>query len=458
LTPAAAQDEIVVSAGAVSPPGKPLSRFDISWIDPELAVYFLADRSNAAIEDVPLIRNPPVFQIIPAAPNGFAGVAAGGNDFSGPNGVITFNDTLQPNGRQLWAGDGPTANPVCGGFNGGTCSTVKVITAGGAVSAIATFGTARADELCWAPPQVSVIGGVPTQLPGVVLIANDADMPPFDSFIPTDSANGAIPNAVSQRFQLAGATGGIEQCQFDNTVNFTGIAGAFYQAIPVNGAGPDGAVLLWVRAPIAGAPWFLGAVFNVPAANCVAPQGLAIGPRGVPAVNVDLGDRQILLGCNGSTTTVTVNKFGPSAVINTYANVGGSDQVSFTEEAAAGDRGHFWTTSTTAAFPAQTINQIDPLQFVGVPPGNNPVDAIIAIGIGGNSGLTAHSLASWAGAPMGLSLLEAVVIPIPAGGTSTIPFISNVCGNNAARGCIAFGVISPLPPLTGMGGEATPGG
>jgi len=436
LTPvSAASDDVVVSAGAVSVPGNPLARFDISWIDPNLAEYFLADRSNAAIDIVPLTVNPPVFQIIPTAPNAFAGVAAGGNNFSGPNGVITFNDPLSPAGLQLWAGDGPTTNPVCGAMQ--PCSTVKVITAV-STSSIATSGTARADELCWAPPVT--LGA--TTYPGTVLVANDADTPPFDSFIPTDNANGATPNAVSQHVPLTRATGGIEQCQFDGTVNFTGIPGAIYQSLPVDGNGPAGVVLVWARLFPSGL-WTIVGTGNPSTAFCVAPQGLAIGPRGVGGVSIDLGDRQILLGCNGSSSTVTVNKFAPGVIINIYLNAGGSDQVAYTAEAAALHVGHFWTTGSTG-FPVQQVAQIDPLQSNNTVL-NNALDTIVPIGMPGNSGLSAHSIASWGGVPDGLGLLEAVVVPVPAGGTSSIPFSSTVCGTNALKGCIAFGVVQPLP-------------
>jgi hypothetical protein len=440
LTPvSAAGDDLPVSVGAVSPPGKPLTQFDISFIDAVRAEYFLADRSNAAIDIVPLTVNPPVFQIVPPAPNGFAGVSPAGNDFSGPDGVITFDDPFNPVGGQIWAGDGPTFNPVCGTMQ--PCSTVKVITITGNISAIPTFGTARADELCWAPPQTAF--GI--TVPGTVLVANDADTPPFDSFIPTDNQNGATPNVVSQRIGIPNATAGIEQCQWDGSVTlaFPFFNGVFYQTLPTDGNGPNGAVLVWARSFPTG-QFSLIAVGNPPSGLCSALAGLEIGPRGVGGVNVNLGDRQILLGCGGTTTAITVNKLNPSAPINVYANAGGSDQVAYTRQAAAGGVGHFWTTGR-GVFPVQQVAQIDPLQGPFPIASSVPVDDIIPIGMPGNSGLSAHSIASWAGVPDGLGLLEAVVVPIPAGGTSTIPFSSTVCGTAFLKGCIAFGIVQPLP-------------
>src|SRR5439155_26019731 len=81
-----------------APGGKPLVSFDISWVDPVLNRYFLADRSNNQIDVV----NPTDNSITSIAHGIFAGVNPGGNDFSGPDGVLTAN-----NHTELWVGDSP---------------------------------------------------------------------------------------------------------------------------------------------------------------------------------------------------------------------------------------------------------------------------------------------------------------------------------------------------------------
>src|SRR5437588_6254422 len=79
----------------ISIPGNPLRAFDIGWVDPALARYYLADRSNGAIDIFSTQSNSFVGRI-----GGFVG-ATGSNNTSGPNGVVvTFS------GRELWAGDG----------------------------------------------------------------------------------------------------------------------------------------------------------------------------------------------------------------------------------------------------------------------------------------------------------------------------------------------------------------
>src|SRR5207344_3108420 len=66
--------------------------FDISWIDQDTQLYYLADRSNSAVDVVDAKHNKFVKQI----KGGFAGAKLNGtgtavnNDISGPNGVVTF--------------------------------------------------------------------------------------------------------------------------------------------------------------------------------------------------------------------------------------------------------------------------------------------------------------------------------------------------------------------------------
>src|SRR5438128_8610062 len=84
---------------AVQIPGNPLRSFDISWVNPDRAEYYLADRSNAGIDIIDTRNNTFKRRL-----GGFVGVllnAAGAvnNNLSGPDGVVTH-------GRWLYAGDG----------------------------------------------------------------------------------------------------------------------------------------------------------------------------------------------------------------------------------------------------------------------------------------------------------------------------------------------------------------
>jgi hypothetical protein len=450
LTPLSAAplgDEVFVSAGHVTVPGNPLTAFDISWIDPNLVEYFLADRSNAAIDVIPLILNPPVFPIKPTGVNAFAG-ATGNNDTSGPNGIITFNDPNNPIGIQLWAGDGPTFATQCGVMQ--PCSTVKVFTGNGSLtSVIPTFGNARADELCWAPPIGTGFAGKP----GLVMVANDADTPfPFDSVIPTDTNGGANPNIVAPGGKIVLTfANGIEQCQFDTS------NGNFYQSLPSTTLGSGaGGVIVWTRGPSStGVPLtFLGFFQINNLTQCTAPQGMAIGPRqgGTDLFNPFNSD--ILLGCNGNVppanNTVTVWKGVPFTITNTYRGAGGGDQVWYNSLGPTGFQGHYFvasgTPSVTGGVMFTTI--MDPLlpnSFLAF--NDNALDQTITTGFKGGSAGSNHSLAAWSGTPgigtpNALPLLEVVVIPI-IGTNGSPPSQSTLCGADAAKGCVSFFVISP---------------
>jgi len=93
---------------AVHIPGNPLRSYDISWVNPHRAEYYLADRSNAAI-DIIDTRNGTFKRFL--GKGKFVGVklnAAGtavNNDISGPDGVVTH-------GRWLYAGDGDSTLKV----------------------------------------------------------------------------------------------------------------------------------------------------------------------------------------------------------------------------------------------------------------------------------------------------------------------------------------------------------
>src|SRR6266567_2935612 len=83
---------------AIAIPGNPLRSFDISWVNPDRAEYYLADRSNAGI-DIIDTRNNTFKRRLP----GFVGVVLNtngtvNNNKSGPDGVVTH-------GRWLYAGD-----------------------------------------------------------------------------------------------------------------------------------------------------------------------------------------------------------------------------------------------------------------------------------------------------------------------------------------------------------------
>ena len=281
--------------------------FDISWVDPAINKYFLADRSNKSIDILNLATFPPTLtQVVNTKFQGFTG----NNDTSGPDGLLTAN-----NHTEVWVGDTggtcfPNPNPDCGPGQVWVLNTdgsVKTLTNhfGGVTNPIPVGGTTRADELCYDP------------VDNLIMIASPAEDPPYVTFIHTA---GRKAYTVAGKLVFDGkrgrpkATNGIEQCQWSAET------GLFYQNVPeVNGPGNDtkaGAV-----AVIDPKTRKVTNVFPVPLEDCAGPQGMAIGPG------------QILLGCNAkspnghrNSVVIDLNSGNTLAVLQ---DLGGADEVWF---------------------------------------------------------------------------------------------------------------------------------
>lgn len=306
----AAADEAFKPTTAISlPGGQKITSFDISYVDPVIGLYVLADRTNKAVDAVDTGSNTVINQFGAGTFVGFTG----NNDTSGPDGALIFDH------RELWVGDGD--------------STIKVFDLAGSATTpthvIPTGGAKRADELCASEEN------------HVVLMANDAESPfPFISFVSTTSYS------VIKRVTFDGtngtvkATNGIEQCQFDKRTH------KFYLNIPeVNGPGNDtqpGAVVVFSADTLN-----IEHIWTIPLASCAGPQGMAIGPA-----------PQILLGCNAPGPTANA----PTAIIDehnghvlaTLNNESGSDEVWFNP----GD-GHYFLARSSAVGANQQLGVVD---------------------------------------------------------------------------------------------------
>src|SRR5215813_12686463 len=158
---ASGADEVFKATTAITLPTK-ITSFDISFVDPEIGLYVLGDRTGNAADVVDTTTNTLVGQFGKGLFTGPglcppAKQPAGANDCAGPDGVLIVNH------REIWVGDGD--------------STVKVfeIAAGPSAAAshtISTGGVHRADELCVDPEKQ------------IVLVANNAESPrPFATAI-----------------------------------------------------------------------------------------------------------------------------------------------------------------------------------------------------------------------------------------------------------------------------------
>ena len=324
-----------------NPPGTPLSSFDISWVDPRLHAYLLADRSNRQVDVIDTVTNKFQRGLLP---NQFAGNIPGcafANSCNGPNGVLSFFNPASGK-HEVWVGDGPvpgpnetpsitcTARETPSPINGPpptspystNCSTVKVIdfATGELVKTIPTGGLYRADELCYDPVN------------RLIQVANDSDVPyPYINFISTDTYK------VVKQLSFDGgpgrgpaATNGIEQCQWNRR------NGLIYLNIPeVNGDGNDD-VPGWT---VIINPKKMEIVnhFVIPLDQCAGPQGMAIGPDPQIMFGCNAaGPPELPLGCNpstnctgsGSQNTVVIDERNGN-VLKTLKDQGGNDEVWF---------------------------------------------------------------------------------------------------------------------------------
>jgi DNA-binding beta-propeller fold protein YncE len=252
-------------------PGEPLDSFDISFVDQKTDHYFLADRSNKAVDIVDGATLKVTGQV-----NGFVGVPADkDNDTAGPNGVLTV-------GNEVWAGDGD--------------STVKVIDIKSQkiVDTIRTGGKKRADEMAYDPKHQ------------IFIVANDADDPPFVTLISTRPGH-----KILGKIEFKDATDGIEQ------PIYYAPKGMFMMSVPeLKGDKSAGEITIIdpLKVKVTGA---------MKVANCL-PAGLARGP----------GNR-LVIGCNaggkksGLKPIIQIINGDTGAPVATVADIGAADEVAY---------------------------------------------------------------------------------------------------------------------------------
>jgi co-chaperonin GroES (HSP10) len=346
--------------------------FDISWVDQLSRTYYLADRSNAAVDIVDTKTNILMAQL-QAGFKGFTGT----NGTSGPNGVVT-------GGHCLFVTDAPS-RVVSFDTNFFPPKMVSAVsTASGDLN--------RADEEAYDPAD------------GVLLAINNADDPPFGTFItvnkstcaltqPTAPAPGvAAPDRIL--FNTAGgvnATNGAEQPVWDNAT------GRFYLSIPQIGTNPSSGGVVRIN------PTTNKIDKTFPISFC-SPAGLAKGPN-----------NDFLVGCNtvfdtagGLWSQTDAKTAAPIQVIlnvktgnvDQVGGVGVGDEVWFN----SGD-GNYYTASSTS--PLRPLDLSGPADAQGaailgvidsrdeevlqlVPTFNVPA----VTGTGAHAASTAHSVAA----------------------------------------------------------------
>jgi hypothetical protein len=284
--------------------GKPLTltAFDISFVDPKIELYVLADRTNASVDMFDSEEAEFIGRVGSQCPTGnpapyfcFQGVQAT-TSASGPDGVIIVDQ------KEIWAGDGD--------------SRIKVIDIATKqfVTTIDTGGKFRVDEMAY------------DSRDHLLAAANNADTPPFVTVFDTN-AKTIVAKLVFQTGSPnanVDAQNGIEQPQWSPET------GLFYVSVPQVGSDPTvGGVSVIDPKTNTVTGTFL-------VKNC-GPNGLALGPH-----------RQALLGCGAAfppqttppdptlvqTTQsviidITSTDFTVDGAVVATVPIGGSDEVWF---------------------------------------------------------------------------------------------------------------------------------
>lgn len=264
---------------------KGIGAFDISFVDPKLGLYVLADRTNGSVDFFNTQDDTFIGRV-----GGFVGVyldpttKAAVNGLSGPDGVTIVGD------KEVWAGDGDGPVKVI------DIKTFEV------VDTISTGGKFRCDEMAW------------DSADHLLAVANNADTPPFVTVINTDThkivskivfdGTNGTPNAT---------TTGIEQPQWSPKT------GMFYVSVPQITPTDSTQGGISVIDPTS-----MSVTATYPVSNCTL-AGLTLGPN-----------YGALVGCSASfgttptvlTQSVVVN-IKSGSVVATFPQVGGSDEVWF---------------------------------------------------------------------------------------------------------------------------------
>jgi hypothetical protein len=309
---------------AIPIPGNPLQSFDISFVDPHRAEYYLADRANAGIDIIDTHHLTFKRRI-----DGFVGIkfnAAGtavDNNHSGPDGVVSH-------GRWLYAGDGDSTLKVID-LDAPTASAIK--------QSIPTGGTTRVDEMAL------------TSDGELLLAANNAEDPPFATLFAANGDDHVSHVAIITRITVdnaivpKGAGLSLEQPTWDPKTK------RFYTSIPQIANNPPGCTFggpvfceggLLVTDPnnpkAAGAFDPVKNTGVVPLSNC-GPNGSTLGPND-----------NLLLGCTPGNVPTNTSTLVINAATKNTANINGitgSDEVWFN-----GGDGRYYLGASRAIKPA----------------------------------------------------------------------------------------------------------
>jgi hypothetical protein len=256
-------------------PGQPLSAFDISFVDPRLPFYYLADRSNAALDIIDTRSNAVVGQV-----GGFVGVrtdpATGktSTDISGPDGVQVVGL------GEVWVGDGDSSVKVVDVLSQKVVATIST-----ALDGQTADQDKRADEMSYDPRDQ------------VLVVANNAAVPPYITMISTQPSDRRVLGHI-----IYGNAAGVEQSVY-NPAN-----GLFYVNLTQVGDDPNSGAVSIVD------PRRMVEIGRFPVTGCNG-AGLALAPG-----------QKLLVGCSLTNNSQIISARDGSLLAE-IPQISGSDEV-----------------------------------------------------------------------------------------------------------------------------------
>ena len=258
-------------------PGKPLTSFDFTAVDPVLPLYYLTNRSNAGLDIIETLTNTFATRI-----GGFVGArndpvtGLANPDISGPNAV-------QPTTvGELWVSDGDSTVKVVDLFSQKIVATVSTALPGQSAD-----DAKRADGMSHDPRDK------------ILMAQNGAASPPFITLISTRAADRRVLGQIV--FKDAASV----EASLYNPTN-----GLFYVNLSQIGTDPNNGAVVVID------PRKLAEVARFPVTGCSG-AGLALAPG-----------QKILVGCAlGNNSQIISARDG--TVLAEITQVSGSDQITY---------------------------------------------------------------------------------------------------------------------------------
>ena len=275
--------------------GGRFATYDISFFDPTTQLYYVADRSNAAVDIFSAVTNSYVGRI-GGSGQLFSGQQAS-NDTSGPDGVQVIN---LPGQHQVYAGNG---NSTLLGFSIPTPPTniPGYTSLPGTPLATGTPADNRVDEMSFDPNNK------------YLLVANNAAAIPFTTLINTTTNTIVAKTVFDGTLGTPNATNGIEASDYDPITN------KFYLSIPqIGGSGPGG---------VAQIDPTTGAVTHVYDFSALSGGAITVcGPTGLVVSNAG----KVFVGCGDPSQTLVLDPTangGNGKIDKSITQASGEDQI-----------------------------------------------------------------------------------------------------------------------------------